>query len=203
MLWKHLTFLESRIIMSAMDPHDVKGRVTWQSQGYKSSQKQGWIIIAWRTAVQALAAEASGVGGWRTPATQATRATQIVRIKPTTLPIFSGCKREYHRWKKGGRACKGRESHLGHLKSRRLTLWVVWMTGFQRISGSQPTALQRTIQSHGKQVWKPINHCHRNPWRVWEDTTSEGKPAKEIHQPCIVHGEGLNRSHSAWKLGQH
>ena len=27
-------------------------------------------------------------------------ATPIVRIKPTTLPIFNGCKREYHRWKK-------------------------------------------------------------------------------------------------------
>ena len=26
-------------------------------------------------------------------------ATPLVRIKPMSLPIFSGCKREYHRWR--------------------------------------------------------------------------------------------------------
>lgn len=40
-------------------------------------------------------------------------SSPVVRIKPTTLPIFQGNKREFYRWK---RACKDRENPLDHLK---------------------------------------------------------------------------------------
>ena len=49
-------------------------------------------------------------------------AKPIVRIKPTTLPIFLGCKREYHRWKKDWESLQRQGEPSGSAEVKKIQL---------------------------------------------------------------------------------
>ena len=106
----HLTLLLKRLkeltpVMSAwerwipaLSKDELDNRVkNLRTASNRLEHRKAEFVTARRIAEQTLAAEASGAGRGRALPTP---ATPIVKIKPTTLPIFNGCKREYHRWRK-------------------------------------------------------------------------------------------------------
>ncbi|XP_034076940.1 uncharacterized protein LOC117549281 [Gymnodraco acuticeps] len=95
-----------------MAKSDLAGRVKdLKAIRNRLEMRQGEFVNSRRIAAEELEAEAPGRrGGLPSP------AIPVVRIKPTSLPIFYGCRREYYRWRK---ACKDRGSHLDLLKLRK------------------------------------------------------------------------------------
>ena len=77
------------------------------------------FVTARRMSKDALAAGASGPEAVRA---HPPPAKPIVRIKPTTLPIFSGCKREYHRWKKDWESLQRQGEPSGSAKVKKIQL---------------------------------------------------------------------------------
>ncbi|XP_047198148.1 uncharacterized protein LOC118119242 [Hippoglossus stenolepis] len=81
--------------------------------------KRAEFVTARRIAEQMQATEVSG--GWRGRALP-TPATPIVKIKPTTLPIFNGCKREYHRWRKDWESLQWQGEPTGSAEVKKIQL---------------------------------------------------------------------------------
>lgn len=81
-------------------------------------------------------------------------AAQSVRIKPTSLPIFSGDKREYHRWRRDWENLQrqGEPSQAAEVKKIQL-LNSVEERIKKDVRLSTYTAADE-IFSHGKQVWQ-------------------------------------------------
>ena len=51
-----------------------------------------------------------------------TTPTPIVRIKPTTLPIFNGSKREYHQWRKDWESLQNQGEPSGSTEVKKIQL---------------------------------------------------------------------------------
>ena len=98
----HLTLLEKRIkeAVSAMStwerwiPVESKDELDGRVKDVRASYHR----LELRKAEFATARTMQGTGVKLLP--QPATSTPIVRIKPTSLPVFNGSKREYHRWRK-------------------------------------------------------------------------------------------------------
>lgn len=109
-LWKvpifevHLALLDKRIkeAISAMStwerwiPVESKDELDGRVKNLRASNYRLELRKAEFTTARTIAEQGTGVKLLPQPTTP----TPIVRIKPTTLPIFSGSKREYHQWRK-------------------------------------------------------------------------------------------------------
>ena len=128
----HLTLLEKRIkelttVMSAWerwipallkDELDNRGK-DLRTASNRLEHKRAEFVTAWRIAEQMLATD---VSGGRRGRALPTPAIPIIKIKPTTLPIFKGCKREYHRWRKDWESLQRQGEPTGSAKVKKIQL---------------------------------------------------------------------------------
>lgn len=100
----HLTLLEKRIkeaisVMSTWErwiPVELKDELDGRVKDVRASYYRLELRRAEFATARTINEQDTGVKLLPQPAA----STPIVRIKPTTLPIFNGSKREYHRWRK-------------------------------------------------------------------------------------------------------
>lgn len=86
----------------AEEKPDLGSRVkNLQLMNNKLEAKKATFAIAQRVAKEEKSARMAAASVSAAAASQATaQTTPIVRIKPTSLPRFDGCKREFYRWKR-------------------------------------------------------------------------------------------------------
>lgn len=86
----------------AEEKPDLGSRVkNLQLMNNKLEAKKAMFAIAQRVAKEEKSARMAAASVSAAAASQATaQTTPIVRIKPTSLPRFDGCKREFYQWKR-------------------------------------------------------------------------------------------------------
>ena len=165
----HLTLLEKRIneaakVMSTWERwipkaerEELDGRVKdLKALNGNLELRKAEFVTAQRISKDALAAGASGPEAVRA---HPPPAKPIVRMDQSHCPTSQAAKENTTDGRKTGRAFKNRESRLAQPRSRKFNSWTAWMTRLGRISGSQPTTLQRICSESlttGMEINQPL-----------------------------------------------
>ena len=81
--------------------------------------------------------------------------TPIVKIKPTTLPIFSGSKREYHRWKKDWESLQRQGEPSGSPEVKKIQL-------MESVDGNIGRELRLSTYTTANEMFRVLDNRYSN-----------------------------------------